>query len=49
VAPGEAAALNAQPIADAAFFEHLRRASDYAGGRKVERDEQEEEGEGEGA
>jgi len=42
-APGDQAALNAQSIADAAFFEHLRRATDYAGGRKIEP----EEGEGE--
>jgi hypothetical protein len=43
VAPGEAAALDAQAMADAAFFEHLRGATDYAGGRRIETEEEERE------
>lgn len=38
-APGELAALDAQSIADAAFLERLRGASDYAGGRRIEQEE----------
>jgi len=39
IAPGELAALDAQAIAEAAFLERLRGASDYAGGRRIEPDQ----------
>jgi hypothetical protein len=44
VAPGEVAALDAQAIAEAAFHQHLRGASDYAGGRRIEPETEDEEG-----
>lgn len=37
VAPGAPAAWDARTVGDAAFLRYLHEASDYAGGRRIER------------